>query len=358
MDQLEKARKTINQIDKEMAELFESRMKAVEEVVDYKIKNNKEVLDQTREKALIENNLSYVKEESLKESYLRYLKMTLEISRDYQKRIMNKDRIGYGGTIGAFSHIAAMQLFPNHHLQAYTTFEEIVKAVETNELEYGVIPFENSFTGEVVETSDILRDYNVYIHDMYDLKITQNLLGIQGTKLSDIKEVYSHPQGLSQCSLFLKGFDVKTVAYPNTALAAEYVSRKNDKSKAAIASIETAKLFNLEVIEENINTSSDNTTRFIVISKKLKEEGNMFQMLFTVNNETGALANAMNCIAKHHFNMKSIKSRAIPNEPWSYYFHVEIEGNLASEEAKIMLKDLKKDCIDLKLLGGYTKKEG
>lgn len=358
MNQLDKARQSINEIDKQMAELFEKRMETVEDVVAYKIENNMQVLDRSREKDLLIKNLGYLAQEKYKESYIEYFNKMMEISRNYQKRIINKDRIGYGGTLGAFSHIASMHLFPHHNLSSYTTFEEIVKAVENGDLEYGVIPFENSFTGEVVETSDLLRDHNVYIQDMYDLKITQNLLGVHGATLNDIEEIYSHPQGLSQCSLFLKGRDWKNVAYPNTALAAQFVSEENDKSKAAIASLETAEIFNLEVLEENINTSQENTTRFIVISKKIKEEGNMFQMLFTVKNETGSLANAMNCIAEHDFNMKSIKSRAIPNEPWRYYFHVEIEGNLASSEAKEMIEALKAECSEVKILGGYTKKEG
>lgn len=357
MNRLEKARLTINQIDEKMAELFEARMRAVEEVVAYKIDNHMPVLDSSRESALIKKNVSYIQDEKYTDSYLEYFYHMLEISKNYQKKIISKDHIGYGGTKGAFSHIATMQLFPNHTHIAYPTFEEVVKAVEEGVIEYGVIPFENSYTGEVIETSDLLRDHHVYIQAMYDLKITQNLLGSEGTTLKTIKKVYSHPQGISQCSLFLKGLGVECIPYPNTALAAQYVSELNDPTTAAIASMETAKLFHLNVIEADINTSKENTTRFIVIGKQLQKEGNRFQMLFTVKNATGMLANAMNCIASYGFNMNSIKSRAIPNEPWSYYFHVEIEGNLNEEHAKQMLEELKKHCSEIKILGGYTQKE-
>ena len=358
MEKLEEVRKKINEVDEKMAKLFEQRMQAVEDVVAYKIENNMPVFDGNREKQLIEKNVSYIQNDKYKDAYLTQFASMLEVSKNYQKQMINKDRIGYGGTKGAFTHIATMQLFPNHTLVAYTTFDEVVKAVENGEIEYGVIPFENSFTGEVGETSDLLRDHNVYIHDMYELKITQNLLGIPGTTLQDIKQVYSHPQGLSQCSLFLKGRDWERISYPNTAIAAQFVAKENDKSKAAIASMETAKLFGLEVIEENINTTQDNTTRFIVIHKQVKEEGNLFQMLFTVKNETGMLASAMNCIASYDFNMKSIKSRSIPNKPWSYYFHVEIEGSLHDKKVKEMLKALDEHCTDIKILGGYFRNEG
>lgn len=355
MNQLDEARLKINEVDKKIAALFEERMNAVEEVVAYKIENNMQVLDASREKELIQKNMNYIKNEKYKNSYSKFMNEVLKISRNYQQKIINKEKIGYGGTIGAFSHIATMNLFPNYEYISYPTFEEVVKAVEKETISYGVIPFENSYTGEVVETSDLLRDHNVYIHDMYDLKITQNLLGVKDAKFSDIKKIYSHPQALSQCSLFLKGRDIELIPYPNTALAAQYVSEMQDKSIAAIASKETAELFHLNVIEENINTSTENTTRFIVIHKELKEEGNMFQMLFTVKNETGMLANAMNCIAKYEFNMKSIKSRAILNQPWSYYFHVEIEGELKSERASKMLAELNENCSEVKILGAYQR---
>lgn len=358
MNLLEKARLQINEIDKQMAELFEKRMQAVEDVVAYKMENNMQVLDSSREKELIAKNLNYIENDKYKDSYLEYFHEMLKISKNYQKQIINKDRIGYGGTKGAFSHIAAMKMFPNHKLKAYVTFEEVVKAVENGDLEYGVIPFENSSTGEVAETSDLLRDHNVYIQGIYDLQITQNLLVVPSATLEDIKEVYSHPQGFSQCALFLKGRNFTKINYPNTAIAAEMVSSKQDKSKAAIASVETANIFGLDVLIENINTSSDNTTRFIVISKEMNVEGEYFQMLFTVKNESGTLAKAMNAIAAYGFNMRSIKSRAIPNEPWSYYFHVEIEGNLKDENAQAMIENLKKHCTDVKLLGAYSRREG
>lgn len=358
MSTLDKARIKINEIDEQMASLFESRMKAVEEVVQYKVENNMEVLDASREKDLVAKNISYIQNERFKESYQAYFNEMLTISKKYQKRIINKNKIGYGGALGAFSHIASMQVFADHELIAYTTFKEVVDAVEKGDVTYGVIPFENSYTGEVSETSEILRDANVYIRQMHDLKITQNLLGIPKAKLEEIKTIYSHPQGISQCSLFLKGRKIQCIPCPNTALAAQMVQEKQDPSIAAIASYETAQLYHLDIIEEDINTSKENTTRFIVVHKEMIEEGNAFQMLFTTKNETGALANAINCVANHKFNMNSIKSKAIPNQPWSYYFHVELEGNLASKDAKEMLKELATHCTEVKILGGYTKKEG
>ncbi len=357
MNQLDKARIQINEIDKAMATLFEQRMQAVEEVVAYKIQTNKPVLDKSREQQIIEKNMNYIELDKYKDSYLNFFTHNLKVSREYQKQMISKDRVAYGGVEGAFSYIATKKLFPHNTLVSYHTFDEVVKSVEEGIVEYGVIPFENSSTGEVSETSLILKDANVYIQGTYDLKITQNLLGVQGATLADIKKIYSHPQGISQCNLFLTGREIELIPYANTALAAKLVSETQDKSIAAIASKETAQLYDLSLIVEDINTNKDNTTRFIIIHKEKQEEGTHFQLLFSTNNETGALSKAINTIAYYEFNMLSLKSKVVPNDAWSYYFHVEIEGNLNTDKASEMLAKLDEHCTHIKILGGYTKKE-
>ena len=355
MNKLENARKQINHIDKEMAELFEKRMQALEDVVDYKLSNQMPVLDSSRERELIDKNMKYIKDCKYKDSYVSFLHHMLEVSKGYQKQIINRDIIAYQGTYGAFSYIASTKIFENHTYCSYPTFEEVFKAVEKQEVSYGVIPFENSFTGEVGEVSDLLREYDVYIIDTYDLKVDQNLLGKKGTTTQTIKKVYSHPQAISQSSQFLKGRGYELLPYPNTALAAKFVSEQTCNDIAAIASKETAALFGLDILEANIHTSGENTTRFIVISNHLRAQGTDFQIMFTTKNETGALAQAINLIAAYGFNMESIKSRAIPNEPWSYYFHVELEGELESKQTKEMLGKLEDICTDIKILGSYNK---
>ncbi|WMJ22519.1 chorismate mutase [Paludicola sp. MB14-C6] len=355
MNSLEQARAQINQIDKDMAILFEKRMKAVEDVVAFKIENNLPVLDQNREQFVIDKNLAYIQNESYKEYYKEFIQELMNVSKKYQTRLLNNDIIGYQGTQGAFSHIALQQLFPNQKEKSYKTFKEVFQAVESGEITQGILPFENSYTGEVGEVLDLLYQHKCYITKIYDLKINQNLLGVKGTKLTDIKQVYSHHQALSQCKRYFDLYDFELIPFQNTALAAQYVSETNDKTKAAVASTETAKLYELEILVENINTSAENTTRFVVISKNQNKSGNRFNIMFTLSHNAGQLASAMQIISKYNFNMESIQSKSIQNIPWQYYFYVEIIGDASDKNAIALLEELKANCKEIKLLGVYNK---
>lgn len=356
MNQLEKARQEINRIDGEMARLFEERMAAVEEVVSYKMERDLAVEDLAREQVVIDKNTALVQREIYRPYYREWVSKTLELSRRYQRHVMGKDRIGYQGTQGAFSHIALRRLFgDNVKEMAYATFEKVFLAVEEGDVAYGVIPFENSYTGEVGEVFDLLFTHPVSICGMYDLPITQNLLGLPGATLQDIRKVYSHHQAISQSQEFIRSLGLEAIPYPNTATAAKFVKETGDKSIGAIASQETAALYGLDVLKEGINTSNQNTTRFIVLCREPQKGGNRFNLLFTVDHLAGSLAGVIAVIGKFGFSLESIKSRPVKNVPWQYYFYVEIIGDLGEEKARQMLSTLEKECKELKLLGSYTK---
>ena len=357
MNTLQEAREKINAIDAQMADLFEERMRTVEDVIQYKKEHQMQVLDPTREQAVIERNQKRIRDPRYAASYRQFIEEVMAISRQYQKRVLNEHVVGYGGAKGAFSHIAAMKAFDQAQLRNYPTFEEVFQAVVSGEIAYGVIPFENSYTGEVGDMLDLLLQYDVVITRMYDLKIHQNLLGVKGASLEDVRKVYSHPQGLAQSSLFLQGRGSELVPYGNTALAAKYVAVQQDVSKAAIASIETADLYGLKVLAKNINTSAQNATRFIIISRTPPADGNRFSLLFTVRHETGALMQVMELMARYEMNLESIKSRSLHDQPWAYYFYCEVVGHINSEQATQLLKDMKEVCAMVKVVGIYNREE-
>lgn len=351
----EEARNIISEIDKNMAELFEKRMETVKMIADHKKATGIPITDPEREAVLTENNIKYVSNE-FQGYYRNFFKTTLDVSKEYQRKLIEGSRIAYQGVEGAFSYIAAGKIFPGANLISYPDFASVYKAVESGECDEGVLPVENSYAGEVVQVLDLMFNGSLYVNSIHNLKIHQNLVAVKGTKLSDIKKVISHKQALAQCMDYIKENNFETVEESNTAVAAKKVADACDPQIAAIASAETAALYGLEVIAPNINESDINVTRFAVISKteNKKVDGNYSLLIFTVNNTAGALAKALNIIGAYEFNMSVLRSRPMKNTPWEYYFYVELEGNLNSEDGKRMLRALEVDCKQIKVLGSMN----
>lgn len=355
MSKLDNARTKINEIDRKIAELYEERMDAVTDVIAHKLEHNLPIFDETREQIVIDNNSKLIKNPKYIKYYKEFIKETMENSKKYQKTLSNQDIVGYQGTKGAFSHIASKKLFPDFKGKSYDSFESVVKALINEEIYVAVLPFENSYAGEVGEVFDILSRYECYIHATYDLKIDQNLLGVKGATISDIKTVYSHEQALMQCKEYLENNNIEIKSYANTALATKFISEKNDISVGAIASQETAEIYNLDILEENINTSKENTTRFVVLYKEKSTKGNRFSATFVTKHSTGALARVMSIIASEGYNLESIRSRSIANVPFEYYFYIEVVGNLEDEKTKNLIKQVSKECKEFKIIGSYFK---
>ena len=360
MNVLSDARTEINEIDREMLKLFEKRMKCSEAIAAYKKENALSVKDEERERELIEKNRALVENNEIEGYYVDFLKKIFELSCEYQSKLIKGIRVGYSGVEGAFSHIAAKKLFPEGELMAFGSFRDAYSSVERGETDCVVLPIENSFAGDVGTVMDLMFSGSLFINQVTGVDVVQNLLGVRGASLDSGKTVVSHSQALDQCVDYISDHGLQTVAYSNTALAAKYVRDKNDPSVAAIASLETAEIFGLSVLERNINTSSSNTTRFAVFSRSHnkplisgKHDNERFILVYTVENEAGALAQTLNIIGAHGFNMISLQSRPMKELMWTYYFFVEAEGNIHSENGRDMLKELSVLCAKLKLVGSY-----
>lgn len=361
MDKLSKARIMINEIDEKMAKLFCERMEASKLVAEYKQEHGLPIYDAVREMAVIENNSKKVEDDEIRSYYVNFLKSTMKLSRQYQRKIISGMKVAYSGVEGAFAHIASGKIFPESHRIPYGDFSAAYSAVVNGECDCAVLPIENSYAGEVGQVLDLMFSGSLYINGVYDLEVSQNLMGLPGSKLSDIREVVSHQQALMQCADFIKknGFD--QIAAVNTAVAAQKVAEGGDISVAAIASRETAELYGLTILEKDINESNFNTTRFAVFSRAEntdKASGNNFLLLFTVSHVAGALAKAINVIGNHGFNMRVLRSRPVKDSNWQYYFYVESEGNINSNEGTKMLEELKQYCEQLKVVGNYSNKDG
>ena len=353
---LEQARTIINDIDQQMAELFVKRMKAAELVYEHKKEFGLPIADEKRELEIIEKNSALVNDEVIREYYIDYLKNLMSLSKAYQYRMQSGLKVAYSGVEGAFAHIAAGKIFPEGTRISHSDFKSAYNSVVSGECDVAVLPIENSYAGEVGQTIDLIFSGSLFINGIYELEIHQNLLGVAKSTIEDIKKVMSHPQALSQCHDYIKMRSLQAEEAENTAVAAKAVADLNDKSLGAIASLETANIYGLKVLEANINKSGENTTRFAVLSKVRASSPALSNtvLMFTVKHEAGSLANAIKIIAQYGYSMTALRSRPMKKHSWQYYFYVEIEGSVDTENGEKMMAALSNVCDELKIAGTFN----
>lgn len=359
MDKLSKARETINQLDDEIAKLFVRRMEAAADVAEYKKQHGLPILDPSREEQIVMKSAERVSSDELRPYYINFVRDTMKISRAYQSKLNEGMKVAFSGTEGAFAHIAARRLFPTANAVPYGDFASAYRAVEDGACDAVVLPVENSYNGEVGQVTDLMFSGSLYVNFMTDLAVSHDLLVKHGTRREDIRTVVSHPQALAQCAKYINESGFQTREYENTALAAKLVAESEDSSLAAIASEAASSIFGLEVLERNINASRVNTTRFAVLTPSDKHQAageNVYSiLLFTVHNEAGALAKALDVIGLYGFNMRTLRSRPMKELLWQYYFYIELEGDVHTEAGADMLRMLMRFCDRLKLAGTYSR---
>lgn len=356
MSDLQEARKKINEVDAQMARLFEERMDAVAKVAEYKLKRGLPVYDKDREKEVLDKNTAFLTNEAYQPYYTLFQQNVMEVSKNYQRQLMDGLHIAYSGVEGAYAHIVTRRVFPQGNSVAYPNFAAAYHAVEQGECDCLVLPIENSFAGQVGDNIDLIFEGTLYITGIYELPIQHNLLGVKGAKTEDVRMVMSHEQALEQCGTYIEEHNLECQPCRNTAIAAKKVAKMEDPSVAAIASKETAELYGLEILAEKINDSNLNTTRFAVLSRKKNDKQRLqghFVMMFTVSHQAGALAKAIDVIGKYGFNMEAIKSRTLKGKLWQYYFYTEIEGNPYGRSGAGMVEDLKEYCDYVRVVGTY-----
>ena len=358
---IDKLRDEIDDIDKQIIELFEKRMDVVLNVAKYKMERNLPIFNGARENAVIEKNLKRLKNKDYSDYAEKFLNDMMTTSRELQQSIMGQLKIGVQGVEGSFSEEAKISYFGEEKgMVFYDEFEDVFDALKNGEIDYGVLPVENSSTGAITVVYDLMKDYGFYIVGEQCVKVRQNLIGLKGTKISDIKEVYSHPQGFAQSSEFLKEHkEWIQIPYHNTALSVKYVWEAGEKSKVAIASERAAKRYGLEVVKGNINDESENTTKFIVIGKNLEYDkfSNRVSIVFSLEDEAGTLYKLLRHFSENNINLKKIESRPISNLPWKYVLYVDFEGNLDDAEVKNAISLIEEKSRYFKLLGNYKSKE-
>ncbi len=359
MEDIKDIREEINKIDKEMVSMFEKRMDLIKKVALYKKENIIPIFDKKREDELINKNLSYINIDEIKPYYVNFIKNVMSVSKKYQESIISGLRVVYSGVEGAYSYIAAKNMYETNNLISSNSFSEAYKSVENGTNDIAILPIENSYAGDVGEVMDLIFSGSLYVNRICDVYITHNLLVNSGVNFNDIDTITSHPQAISQCSDFINKYNFKIIEDVNTAMAAKRLKESGLKNVAVIASSETAKLYGLSILKEQINNSNINTTRFASFSRVMPDYYNIdsanknFIIVFTVKNEAGALAKCLDIIGAHGFNMRNLRSRPMKSLMWRYFFFCEIEGDMGCESAKDMIRALNVYCDKLKIAGNY-----
>ncbi len=356
MDQLQKARQEIDLVDREMASLFERRMKAVAAVAEHKKKHGLPIFDPDREEDVVRKNAEYLQNTDLRPYYVEFLRDTMKASRHYQKRQLEGMQVAFCGIEGAFASIAAGKIFPGAAQVPYSDFHAAYEAVENGTCDVAVLPMENSTAGEVGQVLDLMYAGNLSVTGVYSLSVRHCLLGTSDADLTTVKTVVSHPQALMQCAAYIEEHELEEIQAPNTAMAAKRVAEKGDPTVAAIANAENAELYGLKILAHGINEVGLNTTRFAVLSRASaaqKVMGKHSILMFTVRNEAGFLAKAINVIGDFGYNMRCLRSRPMKELLWQYYFYVELEGDLDTENGKNMIKALELYCERLRVVGNF-----
>lgn len=297
---------------------------------------------------------------SIEKLYTDDLGLLAGIEKGLNTRTISQPKVGYQGTKGSFSEEAAESYFKNSEASysRYDEFEDVMEALTRGDIDYGVLPIENSYTGEVIEVYDLIRKYQLYIVGEEIVKVTHHLAGLEGTKLENIKEVYTHPQALGQCQKYLKNYpEMIQIPYANTAMAAQYISKLQDHSKAAICSERAAELYNLHILKKEINTKANNFTRFIILSKTMQitPECDKVSIVFTTKHTSGALYNILSHFAYNGLNLLKIQSRPHSEKSWHYFFFVDLEGHLEEANMLIALGKVNQESEYFSILGGYKR---
>ncbi|MDE6252308.1 MAG: prephenate dehydratase [Lachnospiraceae bacterium] len=373
---LQSIRDDIDDIDKKIVELFEERMKLCSDVAEYKIENGKKVLDRDREIDKINKVKGLAHNSFNRHGVGELFSQIMSISRKMQYQILSRHGIGeepgfeqidgidkenvtvvYQGVPGAYSNKAMQDYFGKdvHNINV-KTFRDAMEYIKLGKADYAVLPIENSTAGIVNDTYDLLMEYNNYIVDQTEVKVEHSLLGLPEAQISDISIVYSHPQGLMQCSRYLEEHkDWKRIAQANTAGSAKKVIEDGDICQAAIASESAASIYGLKILDSNINDNDKNTTRFIIIGNKKvyrKDAGRIF-VCFELPHESGSLFNILSNFIYNGLNMTKIESRPIADKSWEYRFYVEFEGKLDDAAVNNALRGIAEEANFMKIVGNY-----
>ena len=374
--ELNELRSQIDTIDDELVQLFCRRMEIAEQIADYKRQNNLPILVPAREREKLLDIASKAGPDMA--NYTRVLySMIFELSRSHQSKcnlvsgelhqkilhsIENTPKlfpqtpmVACQGVEGAYSQIACEKIFKSPMIMYFKNFEGVFTAIEQGLCQYGILPIENSTAGSVKKVYDLMIKHDFSIVRTFRLKVDHNLLAKPGTKLNDIKVIYSHEQAINQCSAFLSSFKgVRIVPVENTAVAAQMASK--EEGAAALSSRGCAELYGLANLAASVQDKGNNHTRFICISKNLEiyPGADKTSIMMVLPHRPGSLYWTMARLFTLGINVTKLESRPIPDREFEFMFYFDLETSIYSEEFVQLMCELEDLCEEFKYLGSYS----
>lgn len=373
---LSKCRSEIDEIDRQLVELYEKRMEVSEKVAAYKIATGKKVLDQEREKQKLEAVQALAGNDFNKHGVKELFEQIMTMSRKKQYQLIQESgsmnrlpfievdslvkkgiRVVYQGAQGSYSE-AAMKKFFGEEINCFSvdTFRDAMTAIEEGTADYAVLPIENSTAGIVSQIYDLLVEYENYIVGEQIIPIRHCLLAPEGAGMDTIQTVFSHAQSLMQSEHFLSEHPGwRQESMQNNAFAAAKVAREGDITQAAIASEYAAKTYGLKILKEGINQAENNSTRFIIVTnqKVFQKDASKISICLEISHESGSLYHILSHFIYNDLNMTKIESRPIEERNWEYRFFIDFEGNLNQSSVKNALRGLRDEAKNMRILGNY-----
>src|SRR5438067_4634795 len=370
-DPLESLRNRIDELDRRLVEAVAARQRVVTEIAGLKADPALPLRDAERERDLLSRVSELAGAQGLDSYFVESLyRRILEHSVRFQATRQDHERVGarlvvaYQGVEGSYSHTAARSHFAatqgEVQFHGYRSFAAALEAVIRGEAEVAFLPIENSLTGSITETYDLLSQTNLHLIGEEVHRVEHCLVALKPAPLGLIRRISSHPQALAQCSNFLAALrDCRVEIESDTASAAMLVAESGDLSRAAIASEEAATRYGLQVIKRNIANQKENYTRFVAVAREAKSADcrlpHKTSLLLTTAHEKGALARCLNALAQHGVNLTKLESRPSLERPWQYLFYLDHEGGLHEEHVDLALRELKEHAQAVRILGSYPR---
>ncbi len=351
---LEDLRKRIDKADASIVKLIAERIRIAGEIGKEKEKQGKQIEDVEREKRVLENIRHIAREENIGQEDIEAIyRQIVTISKNVQGV-----KVAFQGELGAYSEDAAFHFFGSSiQLEPCESLDDVFEAVEQDEVQFGVVPAENSLEGSISQTFDLLLDTDLKVCGEIELRVVHCLIGVPKARLDSIKKVYSHPQALGQCKAFLRHLGCEVVPTYDTAGSVKMIKEGGTTAGGAIASARAAEIYGMKVLAQGIEDNPNNFTRFFILSEHdSPPSGNdKTSIVFSVKHKPGALYESLKELANRNINLTKIESRPTRQKPWEYNFYLDFDGHREDKVSREALESLESSSLFVKVLGSYPK---